>query len=91
MNKKEELLEKKANLEKELADVNNDIGKEDMKAGILKMRDFTDTLNSMFQDSFLEEHCPDECNELYEVMQKIDRKHTKLMDDHGFEEGDLYE
>jgi conjugal transfer/entry exclusion protein len=89
MNKKAELVEKKEQLKKQMQEVDKELDRENIKNDLIKMSGFTDVLNSMFQNPALERHCPEECNELYEIMQKIDRLTEELTEEHGFTEDEL--
>ncbi len=50
-----------------------------------KINEFTDQLNSMHQHIAMETHCPDEANELYAIMQRMDKRYVELARDYGIE------
>ena len=70
---KKELLEKKKELQKEIELIDKSLNMESLREEIEKLSDFTDTLNTMFQDHTVESYSMEASNLLYEAMQKIDK------------------
>jgi len=70
---KKELLEKKAELLKEIQAIDQSLEIEEMKEDIEKLMEFTDILNSMLQDSVVEKYSSEASGLLYEAMQILDK------------------
>ena len=70
---KKELLEKKAGLLKEIQSIDQSLKIEGMKEDIENLNDFTDVLNSMFQDPVVEKYSSEAAELLYKAMQILDR------------------
>jgi hypothetical protein len=67
----EELKAQQKDLEQELQDMS-------IREDIEILDEITDKLNSIFQHPTLEEHCEWESVQLYEIMQRIDKKSSEL-------------
>jgi len=69
----EELKAQQKDLEQELQDM-------DLREDIHELDNITDQLNALFQHPTLEEHCEWESGQLYDIMQRIDKKSSELKD-----------
>ena len=78
---KKELLEKKAELLKEIQDIDRSLSIEEMKEDIENLNEFTDILNSMFQDKVVEKYSSEAAQLLYQAMQILDRISVDLEND----------
>jgi hypothetical protein len=78
---KKELLEKKAGLLKEIQSIDQSLKIEGMKEDIENLNDFTDVLNSMFQDPVVEKYSSEAAELLYKAMQILDRVSVDLQND----------
>ena len=75
---KEALLAQKEGLQNQIADIDNQLTKIKYQEEAETLHGITDKLNSMFQNPTLEKFCQDECNELYDIMQRIDKVAVQL-------------
>jgi hypothetical protein len=78
---KKELLEKKAELLKEIQVIDQSLEIEGMKEDIENLNEFTDVLNSMFQDKVVEKYSSEAAELLYKAMQILDRVSVDLQND----------
>ena len=78
---KKELLEKKAELLKEIQVIDQSLEVEGMKEDIENLNEFTDVLNSMFQDKVVEKYSSEAAELLYKAMQILDRVSVDLQND----------
>jgi hypothetical protein len=78
---KKELLEKKAELLKEIQSIDQSLKIEGMKEDIENLNEFTDVLNSMFQDKVVEKYSSEAAELLYKAMQILDRVSVDLQND----------
>ena len=78
---KKELLEKKAELLKEIQVIDQSLEIEGMKEDIENLNEFTDVLNSMFQDKIVEKYSSEAAELLYKAMQILDRVSVDLQND----------
>ena len=78
---KKELLEKKAGLLKEIQSIDQSLKIEGMKEDIENLNDFTDVLNSMFQDPVVEKYSSEAADLLYQAMQILDKISVNLEND----------
>lgn len=78
---RKELLEKKAELLKEIQSIDQSLEIEEMKEDIENLNEFTDILNSMFQDKVVEKYSSEAADLLYQAMQILDKISVGLEDD----------
>jgi hypothetical protein len=78
---KKELLEKKKELLKEIESIDLSLGIEEMKEDIENLNEFTDILNSMFQDKVVEKYSSEAADLLYQAMQILDKISVNLEND----------
>jgi hypothetical protein len=78
---RKELLEKKAELLKEIQSIDQSLEIEEMKEDIENLNEFTDILNSMFQDAVVEKYSSEAADLLYQAMQILDKISVGLEDD----------
>jgi hypothetical protein len=70
---KNELLEKKKRLMEEIDSIDKQLGIQKMKDELERLQEFTDSLNTMFQDPVVEYHSQEASNLLYDAMQILDK------------------
>jgi hypothetical protein len=70
---KNELLEKKKRLMEEIDSIDKQLGIQKMKDELERLQEFTDSLNTMFQDPAVEYHSQEASNLLYDAMQILDK------------------
>jgi cell division septum initiation protein DivIVA len=71
---KKELLEKKKRLMEEIDSIDKQLeGAQKMKDELERLQEFTDSLNTMFQDPVVEYHSQEASNLLYDAMQILDK------------------
>ena len=78
---RKELLEKKAGLLKEIQGIDQSLAIEEMKEDIENLNEFTDILNSMFQDKVVEKYSSEAADLLYQAMQILDKISVNLEND----------
>ena len=78
---RKELLEKKAGLIKEIQGIDQSLAIEEMKEDIENLNEFTDILNSMFQDKVVEKYSSEAADLLYQAMQILDKISVNLEND----------
>jgi hypothetical protein len=78
---RKELLEKKKELLKEIQAIDQSLEIEEMKEDIENLNEFTDILNSMFQDAVVEKYSSEAADLLYQAMQILDKISVGLEDD----------
>jgi len=78
---RKELLEKKKELLKEIQAIDQYLEIEEMKEDIENLNEFTDILNSMFQDAVVEKYSSEASELLYQAMQILDRISVGLEDE----------
>ena len=78
---KKELLEKKKELLKEIKSIDQSLAIEEMKEDIENLNEFTDILNSMFQDKVVEKYSSEAADLLYQAMQILDKISVNLEND----------
>jgi len=72
---RKELLEKKKELLKEIQAIDQSLEIEEMKEDIENLNEFTDILNSMFQDAVVEKYSSEAAELLYQAMQILELVH----------------
>jgi len=85
-----ELLEKKEELESQIADINSALEREELIKEVKELTTITDTLNDLHQNGTLEKHCGYDANLLYDILQRVDSITEELKSDNDIEENDLY-
>ena len=75
------LLERKKKLLEEIDSIDKKLETQRMRDHLDKLQEFTDTLNSMFQDPVVEFHSQEASNLLYEAMQMLDKIAVNLEGD----------
>ena len=75
------LLERKKKLLEEIDSIDKKLETQRMRDHLDKLQEFTDTLNSMFQDPVVEFHSQEASNLLYEAMQILDKIAVNLEGD----------
>lgn len=83
---KEALLQKRLELKQQLQELDVELDKVLIQEEIEELDSLTDQLNTIFQNPTLEKHCPDEANELYVAMQRIDKKVQQLRKENEIED-----
>ena len=78
---KEELTEKAKKVSIESRAITEELRKRGNKIKVERLLAMSDMLNDMFQDSAMEEICPDEANKLYTIMESVDRKVREFASD----------
>ena len=78
---RKELLEKKKELLKEIQAIDQSLEIEEMKEDIENLNEYTDILNSMFQDKVVEKYSSEAADLLYQAMQILDRVSVDLQND----------
>ena len=78
---RKELLEKKKELLKEIQAIDQSLEIEEMKEDIENLNEFTDILNSMFQDAVVEKYSSEAADLLYQAMQILDKISVGLEDE----------
>ena len=75
------LLERKKKLLEEIDAIDKRIEIQRMSGHLEKLQEFTDTLNTMFQDPVVEFHSQEASNLLYDAMQILDKISVQLEGD----------
>jgi hypothetical protein len=78
---KKELLEKKAELLKEIQSIDQSLEMEEMREDAERLDEITDTLNAIFQDPVVEKYSSEAAELLYRGMQILDRIWADLEED----------
>ena len=78
---RKELLEKKKELLKEIQAIDQSLEIEEMKEDIENLNEYTDILNSMFQDKVVEKYSSEAADLLYQAMQILDKISVGLEDE----------
>jgi len=75
------LLERKKKLLEEIDSIDKQLDTQRMRDHLGKLQEFTDVLNSMFQDPVVEFHSQEASNLLYQAMQILDKISVNLEGD----------